>query len=107
MAKITYVDFGGSATTVVVPDGWSLMQGAVTNNIHGIVGECGGSMACATCHCYVDEARLAALPPPEEGELAMFDMAAAEVRPNSRLSCQIKSSPAIDGLVVHLPETQG
>ncbi len=82
------------------------MQGAVTNDIHGIVGECGGSMACATCHCYVDEARLGEPPPPQEGELAMLDMAAAEVKPNSRLSCQIKAPPAIDGLVVHLPDTQ-
>ena len=70
MAKITYVEFNGRETTVDVPDGWSLMQAAVTNNIQGIVAECGGSMACATCHCYVDEARLGDLPPPEEGELA-------------------------------------
>ncbi|MGO9419672.1 hypothetical protein [Roseiarcus sp.] len=82
MAKITYVDFNGT------------------------VGECGGSMACACRHGYVDEARLKDLPPAEEGELAMLDIAAAEVKPNSRLSCQIKASPAIDGLV-HLPETQG
>ncbi len=107
MAKITYVEHNGHATTVDVPDGWSLMQAAVTNAIPGIVGECGGSRACATCHCYIDEARLGDLPAPEEGELAMLDMAAAEVRPASRLSCQIKASPALDGLVVHLPETQG
>ena len=107
MAKITYVDWGGRSTTVDLADGWSLMQGAVSNGVQGIVGECGGSCACATCHCYVDEARLKELPPPDENELAMLDLAAAEVRPNSRLSCQIKASPAIDGLVVHLPETQG
>ncbi len=107
MAKITYVDFGGRATTVDVPEGWSLMQGAVTNGIEGIVGECGGSMACATCHVYVDEARVGELPPPDGAELGMLDLAAEEVRPNSRLSCQIKSSLAIDELVVHMPETQG
>jgi len=107
MAKITYVEFDGRATTVDAPDGWSLMQAAISNNIHGIVGECGGSMACATCHCYVDEAWFSKLPPPEAGELDMLDMAAAEVKPNSRLSCQIKASPAIDGLLVRLPETQG
>jgi len=107
MAKITYIDSGGRAVTIDVPNGWSLMQGAVSNGIQGIVGECGGSMACATCHVYVDEARFAELPPPEAGELDMLDLAAAEVRPNSRLSCQIKSSPAIDRLVVHLPERQG
>ncbi len=64
-------------------------------------------LACATCHCYVDEARLADPPFPDDNELAMLDLAAAEVRPNSRLSCQIKASPAIDGLVVRLLETQG
>jgi 2Fe-2S ferredoxin len=71
------------------------------------VGECGRSCACATCHHYVDEARLADLPFPDDNELAVLDLAAAEVRPNSRLSFQIKAWPAIDGLVVHLPETQG
>jgi len=107
MAKITYVEFSGRETTIAVPDGWSLMQAGVTSNNQRSVGECGGSMACATCHCYVDEARLGDLPPPEEGELAMLDMAAAEVKPNSRLSCRIKASPVLDGLVVHLLETQG
>ena len=67
-------------------------------------GECGGS---ATCHCYVDEGRLAKLQPPDDNELAMLDLTAAEVRPNGRLSRQIKASPAIDGLVVRLTETQG
>ena len=107
MAKITYVEHDGQAKTVDVPDGWSLMQAAVTNGISGIVGECGGSMACATCHCYVEESRLGDLPPAEESELEMFDMAAAEVKPTSRLACQIHASPKIDGLVVYLPETQG
>ena len=107
MAKITYVDFVGRATTLDVPDGWSLMQAAVSNGVEGIVGECGGSMACATCHCYVEEARLGELPAPSASEVGMLDLAAAEVRANSRLSCQIKASPALDGLVVHMPETQG
>ena len=107
MAKITYVDWSGRSTTVDVANGWSLMQAAVSNGIGGIVGECGGSMACATCHCYVDEAWFSRLLPPEAGELDMLDMAAAEVKPTSRLSCQIKASPALDGLVVRLPETQG
>jgi len=107
MAKITYVDWGGRSTTVAVTNGRSLMQGAVSNGVEGIVGECGGSCACATCHCYVDEERLAELPAPDDNELAMLDLAAAEVRPNSRLSCQIKASPTIEGLVVHLPQTQG
>jgi ferredoxin, 2Fe-2S len=106
MALITYVEADGSSKTVDVKDGWSLMQGAVSNGVSGIVGECGGSMACATCHCYVDEARLGELPKPEAGELDMLSMAAAEVKPNSRLSCQIKATPALDGLVLHLPATQ-
>lgn len=107
MANITYVDWGGRSTTVDVASGWSLMQDAISNGVEGIVGECGGSCACATCHCYVDEERLAELLPPDDNELAMLDLAAAEVRPNSRRSCRIKASPAIEGLVVHLPETQG
>jgi ferredoxin, 2Fe-2S len=107
MAKITYVDAAGRATSIDAANGWSLMQAAVANGVDGIVGECGGSCACATCHCYVDEARLAELPEPDDNELAMLDLAAAEVRPNSRLSCQIRASDRIDGLVVHLPVTQG
>ena len=107
MPKITYVEHDGAAKTVDVPVGWSLMQAAISNGVHGIVGECGGSMACATCHCYVDEAWYGKLPAPEAGELDMLDMAAAEVKPTSRLSCQIKATAALDGLVVHLPETQG
>jgi ferredoxin, 2Fe-2S len=106
MANITYIEPSGKAVTVDVKDGWSLMQGAVSNGVQGIVAECGGSCACATCHCYVDEARLADLPAPEVGELDMLDNVAAERRPNSRLSCQVKASAALDGLVVHLPETQ-
>jgi 2Fe-2S ferredoxin len=106
MADITYVEPSGAAVTVTVPDGWSLMQGATSNGIDGIVGECGGSCACATCHCYVDDARLAELPPATEGELALLETAAAERRPNSRLACQLKASPALHGLVLTLPETQ-
>ena len=64
MANITYIEANGQSTTVNLLDGWSLMQGATANGIDGILGECGGSCACATCHCYVDEARLADLPPP-------------------------------------------
>lgn len=107
MAKITYVEADGRAKTIDVPNGWSLMMGATANGVTGIVGECGGSCACGTCHCYVDEARLSELPPQEAGELDMLDMVAAERKPNSRLSCQIKATPALDGLVLHLPPTQG
>jgi len=106
MANITYIEANGTSTTIDLPTGWSLMQGATTNGIEGIVGECGGSCACATCHCYVDEARAADIPAASEGELAMLEHVADERRPTSRLACQIKSSPELDGLVVHLPATQ-
>jgi 2Fe-2S ferredoxin len=106
MANITYIEASGQSTTIALADGWSLMQGATANGIDGILGECGGSCACATCHCYVDEARLGDLAPPGETELAMLENTAAPRRPNSRLACQLKASPALDGLVVHLPETQ-
>ena len=106
MANITFIEANGQSTTVNLADGWSLMQGATTNGVDGILGECGGSCACATCHCYVDEARLGELPPASEGELAMLENVAAERRPNSRLACQIKSSPALEGLKVLLPATQ-
>lgn len=106
MADITFIEASGQETTINLPDGWSLMQGATANGVDGIVGECGGSCACATCHCYVDEARLGDLPPPSEAELDMLENVASERRPNSRLACQIKASAALEGLIVHLPETQ-
>jgi 2Fe-2S ferredoxin len=106
MTRITYIEPSGAETTVDVTEGWSLMQAAIAGGVDGIVGECGGSCACATCHCYVDEARLADLPPPSEGELGMLANVAAERRPNSRLSCQIKASAALEGLRLTLPETQ-
>lgn len=106
MANITYIEPSGQAVTLDVPDGWSLMQGATANGVDGIVGECGGSCACATCHCYVDDAHLAGLPAPTDTELAMLENVACERRPNSRLACQIKSSAAIEGMVLTLPETQ-
>jgi ferredoxin, 2Fe-2S len=106
MPRITYVEATGAQTSIELAEGWSLMQGATANGVEGILGECGGSCACATCHCYVDEARLGDLPAPSENELAMLENAAAERRPNSRLACQIKATGALDGLVVHLPETQ-
>jgi 2Fe-2S ferredoxin len=106
MAHITYIEASGQSTTLDLPDGWSLMQGATANGVDGILGECGGSCACATCHCYVDEARLADLLPASASELAMLEHVAAERRPGSRLACQIKASPALEGLVLHLPETQ-
>ena len=106
MVNITYIDASGQSTTVELLEGWSLMQGATANGIDGIIGECGGSCACATCHCYVDESRLGDLPPASEGELVMLDNVACERKPNSRLACQIKATAALEGLQVYLPESQ-
>jgi 2Fe-2S ferredoxin len=106
MVKLTFVEADGTAATLDVPAGWSLMQAATSNGVEGIVGECGGSCACATCHCYVDELLMAVLAPPAAGELEMLENVAAERRSNSRLACQIKASTAMDGRTVSLPVTQ-
>lgn len=106
MANITYIDASGQSTTIDLLDGWNLMQGATANGIDGILGECGGSCACATCHCYIQEERAGELPAPTDNELAMLDNVSAQRRPNSRLACQIKSTPALEGLLVYLPDSQ-
>lgn len=106
MVQITYVDLSGESITLDLPIGWSLMQGAVANGIDGIIGECGGSCVCATCHCYVDESRIDELVPPSDDELELLSGVAAERRFNSRLSCQIKASAELDGLLIMVPETQ-
>ena len=106
MALITYIEPSGQSVSVEVADGWSLMQGATAGGGDGILGECGGSCACATCHCYVDPARMAELPAPGEAELAMLEAVAAERRPNSRLACQLKARAALAGLVLRLPDVQ-
>ena len=106
MANITFIEASGQSTTLSLADGWSLMQGATANGVDGIVGECGGSCACATCHCYVDELLAGVLPAPSQGELDMLENVAAERRPNSRLACQIKATATLDGLRVELPANQ-
>jgi 2Fe-2S ferredoxin len=106
MAFVTYVEHDGTQHRVKVPDGDSVMQGAVNNMIEGIVAECGGGLACATCHCYVDAAWIERVGPPSETEMQMLECTASETKPGSRLSCQIAVSDALDGLVVHLPQTQ-
>jgi 2Fe-2S ferredoxin len=106
MPQVTYVDHDGARHSVEVPVGENVMRGALYNGIEGIVGECGGGLACATCHCYVDEAWAAKLEAPSEAELQMLESAACEVKPNSRLSCQIAMTEALDGIVVDLPEKQ-
>lgn len=105
MALVTYVRHDGASFEVEVPAGTSVMQAAVDNMIDGIVGECGGSCSCATCHCYVDAAWVDKLPKPSGMEKDMLECV-LEPRDNSRLSCQIKVTDALNGLVVHLPESQ-
>ncbi|HEX5281858.1 MAG TPA: 2Fe-2S iron-sulfur cluster-binding protein [Micropepsaceae bacterium] len=105
MPKITYIEQNGKERTVEVPVGWSVMEGAVKNRVPGIDADCGGACACATCHVYVDPSWLAKLPQRQEMEEQMLDFA-QDVRSNSRLSCQIKVSAALDGLIVRTPRTQ-
>ena len=105
MAKITYVEHNGTNHTVDVQNGLTVMEGAVQNSIPGIDADCGGSMACATCHVYVKEDWFDKLPKKEDGEEDMLDMA-FEPKPNSRLSCQIIVSDNLDGLEVSIPSKQ-
>ena len=106
MPNVTLIAADGTKTTLDVAVGETLMLAATQNGVAGIAGDCGGVMSCATCHVYVDEPYLSRLPAPDGDELAMLDFTAAERLPDSRLSCQIKMSDALDGLVVRLPDTQ-
>ena len=106
MPKITYIDNSGNKKTIEVASGLSVMEGAIQNNIPGIDADCGGSMACATCHVYVQEKWLDKLNKIEDGEQDMLDMA-FEPKKNSRLSCQIVVSDELDGLTVNIPSKQG
>lgn len=105
MTQITFIDAQGTARTVAADDGATLMETAVRNAIPGIEAECGGACACATCHVYVDPAWQDRLPAPQTMEEDMLDFA-FDVRPNSRLSCQIRIKPELDGLTVTTPERQ-
>ena len=105
MSKITYIDKDGNSKTIDVENGLSVMEGAIQQNIPGIDADCGGSMACATCHVYVEEKWLNKIPKAEEAEEDMIDMA-YEPKKNSRLSCQIIISDELDGLIVTTPAKQ-
>ena len=105
MTKVTYKDFQGNSKTIEVENGLSVMEGAIQNNIPGIDADCGGSMACSTCHVYVEDKWLNKLPKIEDAEVDMIDMA-YEPKKNSRLSCQLIVSDDIDGLIVTTPEKQ-
>ena len=105
MTKITYKDNLGASKTIEVENGLTVMEGAVQNDISGIDADCGGSMACATCHVYVEEKWLNKLPKAEEAEVDMIDMA-YEPKKNSRLSCQLIVSDELEGLIVTTPAKQ-
>ena len=105
MPKITYIDSSGNSKTIDVANGLSVMEGAIQNNIPGIDADCGGGMACATCHVYVKEEWFNKLDKPEDAEQDMIDMA-FEPKKNSRLSCQLIVSDKLDGLIVTTPSKQ-
>jgi 2Fe-2S ferredoxin len=105
MARITYIEFNGKRHEIDIPSGLSVMQGAIANNVRGVIAECGGACSCATCHVYIDESWVDRLENKNEEEAAMLD-AVCNPQPNSRLSCQIKVTDAIEGLIVKLPAKQ-
>ena len=106
MPKVTLVAPDGTRTEVDAAEGRSVMRTAVANDVDGIIGECGGNLMCATCHVYVDDAWIEATGTRSEEEDELLEFSVAEVRPNSRLSCQIEITDAVDGIVVHLPSVQ-
>ncbi|MET0746265.1 MAG: 2Fe-2S iron-sulfur cluster-binding protein [Microvirga sp.] len=105
MVTINYIDFQGTARQVAADEGSTVMENAIRNGIPGIDAECGGACSCATCHVYVDEEWMEAVGDPQPMEEDMLDFA-FDVRPNSRLSCQIRVRPELDGLVVRTPSRQ-
>jgi 2Fe-2S ferredoxin len=106
MPKLTIIAHDGARHDLDVASGSTVMENAIRNSVPGIVAECGGACACATCHVYVDEAFAEKVGKPDPMEEDMLDFA-YDVRPTSRLSCQIRMTDALDGLVVHVPERQG
>jgi 2Fe-2S ferredoxin len=105
VAKVTYIEHGGAEHRVDVRTGLSVMEGAKRFTIPGIDGDCGGACACATCHVYVEGGWFERLPPMDELERDMLDFA-FDLRPNSRLGCQIKVDESLDGLTVRIPARQ-
>jgi 2Fe-2S ferredoxin len=105
MVNVTYITFDGQETVVDVADGMTLMEGAIQNGVDGIEAVCGGNCYCGTCRIYLTADWLAKLAPPEQDELDMIE-AAGETDESARLSCQIKVSNDLDGIVVRTPEFQ-
>jgi 2Fe-2S ferredoxin len=106
MARITYIEHDGTKHEVDVPNGLTVMEGARDNGIPGIEADCGGACACSTCHVYVDDAWIERLPPRDPMEEDMLDFAWEPDPLASRLTCQLKVSDELDGLVVRMPEKQ-
>ena len=106
MIKITFIDLSGEARTIEAQEGSTVMENAIRNGIPEITAECGGGCACATCHVYVDEKWVGLTGKASDQEEDMLDFA-YKVQPNSRLCCQIKVAPELDGLVVITPDRQG
>jgi len=105
MPKVIYIEHDGTEHKIEVPLGWSLMEAAVKHRVPGIDADCGGACACATCHVYVDPGWVPALPPQSDMEEAMLDFALVKM-PNSRLSCQLRATSDMDGLILRLPVSQ-
>ena len=105
MTKVIYKDFKGNSKAIEVENGLSVMEGAIQNEIPGIDADCGGAMACATCHVYVKDEWLNKIPKAEDAEVDMIDMA-YEPKKNSRLSCQIIVTDELNGIEVTTPEKQ-
>ena len=105
MPRITFIQPDGAATAVDIANGLTVMEGAVENGIAGILAECGGSCSCSTCHCYVAQSWTGALPPPQDDESGLIEFA-WEPRDSSRLTCQLRVTDALDGLVLHVPAQQ-
>ncbi|MEM7059735.1 MAG: 2Fe-2S iron-sulfur cluster-binding protein [Pseudomonadota bacterium] len=106
MPKITFIEFGGAEHTVDVAEGLTVMEGAVSNNVPGIDADCGGACACSTCHVYVHPDWVGKIPEKDDMEIDMLDFAYEPNEETSRLTCQIKVTADMDGLVLQVPEKQ-
>ena len=105
MAKITYIDINGTSHECDVENGLSVMEGAIQNNVPGILAICGGSCACSTCHAYIDETWAERVGAPDEIEDSTLELA-LDRKPTSRLTCQVKVDDALDGLIVHVANNE-
>jgi 2Fe-2S ferredoxin len=106
VAIVTYIEHNGTEHRLDIASGETIMQGAVDHALDAIVAECGGGLACATCQCYIDDAWIDRVGPALGAEKDMLEFSANDARPGSRLSCQVTVNDDLDGLVVHLPESQ-